>query len=205
MLNNKKTRKRQTSNKDYVDALQSNHSKLCVIRVDLSYKNPHSEEITLEDANKDLKKLLNNRRSKPTIFEHNVGYTIKKEYTEDKGVHLHSVFYFDGQKVQKDAHKADELGKYWNEQITKGKGSYYNCNRNSYPEHGIGMLDHTDIDKRKNLDNALAYLSKDEQHIDEISDKKQRSFVRGTMPKSKGNIGRPRKEKEELIENETKN
>ena len=54
------------------------------------------------------------------------------------------------------------------------------------------MLDHTDIDKRKNLDNALAYLSKDEQHIDAISDNKERSFVRGTMPKSKGNMGRPR-------------
>jgi hypothetical protein len=56
------------------------------------------------------------------------------------------------------------------------------------------MLEHNDIEKRKNLDNALAYLSKDEQHIDLVSDKKERSFVRGTMPKSKGNIGRPRKD-----------
>lgn len=195
MLNNKKARKRQTSNKEYLDALQANHSKLCVVRVDLAYKKPYSEKITLDEATKDLNRLLNNRRNKPKIFEHNVGYTIKKEYTEDKGVHLHGVFMFDGQKVQKDAHKADELGKYWNEQITKGKGSFYNCNRNQYPEHGIGMLDHNDAEKRKNLDNALAYLSKDEQHIDLVSDKKERSFIRGTMPKSKGNVGRPRIEK----------
>lgn len=195
MLNNKKARKRQTSNKEYLDALQANHSKLCVVRVDLAYKKPYSEKITLDEATKDLNRLLNNRRNKPKIFEHNVGYTIKKEYTEDKGVHLHTIFMFDGQKVQKDAHKADELGKYWNEQITKGKGSFYNCNRNQYPEHGIGMLDHNDTEKRKNLDNALAYLSKDEQHVDLISDKKERSFIRGTMPKSKGNVGRPRIEK----------
>ena len=195
MLNNKKTRKRQTSNKEYLDALQANHSKLCVVRVDLAYKKPYSEKITLDEATKDLNRLLNNRRNKPKIFEHNVGYTIKKEYTEDKGVHLHTIFMFDGQKVQKDAHKADELGKYWNEQITKGKGSFYNCNRNQYPEHGIGMLDHNDTEKRKKLDNALAYLSKDEQHIDLVSDKKERSFIRGTMPKSKGNVGRPRIEK----------
>ena len=195
MLNNKKARKRQTSNKEYLDALQANHSKLCVVRVDLAYKKPYSEKITLDEATKDLNRLLNNRRSKPKIFEHNVGYTIKKEYTEDKGVHLHTIFMFDGQKVQKDAHKADELGKYWNEQITKGKGSFYNCNRNQYPEHGIGMLDHNDAEKRINLDNALAYLSKDEQHIDLVSDKKERSFIRGTMPKSKGNVGRPRIEK----------
>lgn len=77
--------------------------------------------------------------------------------------------------------------------ITKGKGSYYNCNKNKYPEHGIGMLDHTDIKKRRNLDKAIAYLCKDEQEISTLSGKKERSFVRGTMPKSKSNVGRPRK------------
>ena len=189
-----KARKRQTSNVKYMNALQTNHSKICVVRVDLGYKKPFSGEITLEEANKNLNRLLNNRRGKPVIFEHNVGYIIKKEYTEDKGVHLHGVFMFDGQKVQKDANKADEIGKYWNEQITKDKGTYYNCNRNQYPEHGIGMLDHNDTEKRKKLDSAIAYLSKDEQHIDSLSDKKEKSFVRGTLPKNKGNIGRPRKE-----------
>ena len=187
-----KSKRRQTSNKEHLDALQANHSKICVVRVDLSYKKPYSQEITLDEANKDLQRLLNNRRSKPKIFEHNVGYTIKKEFTEDKGVHIHGVFYFDGQKVQKDAHMAAEICKYWNEQITKKKGSSYNCNRNSYPEHGIGMLEHNDIEKRKILDKALAYLSKDEQHIDSLTNKKERSFVRSTIPKSKGNIGRPR-------------
>lgn len=195
LIDNKKARKRRTSNEKYLDALQANHSKLCVVRLDLSYKKPYNQEMTLDEANKDLNRLLNNRRSKPKIFEHNVGYTIKKEYTEDKGVHLHTVFMFDGQKVQKDAHKADEIGKYFVNEITKGKGSFYNCNRNEYPEHGIGMLDHNDGEKRKKLDNAIAYLSKDEQHIEQLSGKKERSFVRGTMPKSKGNMGRPRTKK----------
>ena len=95
------------------------------------------------------------------------------------------------------AYMGAEIGKYWNEQITKGKGSSYNCNRNQYPEHGIGMLEHNDIEKRKKLDSAIAYLSKDEQHIDLLSDKKEKSFVRGTLPKNKGNIGRPRKESKE--------
>lgn len=192
MLDNKKARRRQNSNVKYLDALQANHSKICTVRVDFAYKKPYSEEITLEEANKDLQRLLNNRRSKPKIFEHNVGYTIKKEYTENKGVHLHGFFYFDGQMVQKDVHKADEIGNYFVNDITKGKGTYYNCNRNNYPEHGIGMLDHRDTEKRKHLDKAMAYLSKDEQHIDSLSDKKERSFVRGTIPKSKGNMGRPR-------------
>ena len=192
MLDNKKAKRRQNSNVAYIDALQANYSKLCAVRLDLSYKKPYSEEITLEEATKDLNRLLNNRRSKPSIFEHNIGYIVKKEYTEDKSIHLHAFFMFDGQKVLKDAHKADEIGNYFVNDITKGKGTYYNCNRNNYPEHGIGMLQHKDTEKRKHLDKAMAYLSKDEQHIDSLSDKKERSFVRGTMPKRKGNVGRPR-------------
>ena len=193
MLENKKTRRRQNSNKAYIDALQENYSKINVIRVDIAYKKPYSEEITVDDAAKDLNRLLNNRRSKPSIFEDNIGYAIKKEYTEDKGVHFHAFFMFNGQKVLKDSFKADEIGTYWNEQITKGKGTYYNCNRNQYPEHGIGMLEHRDTEKRKNLDKAMIYLAKDEQQaIYSIAEKKERSFVRGTIPKSNGNIGRPR-------------
>ena len=155
MLDNKKARRRQNSNVAYIDALQANYSKLCAVRLDLSYKKPYSEEITLEEATKDLNRLLNNRRSKPSIFEHNIGYIVKKEYTEDKSIHLHAFFMFDGQKVLKDAFKADEIGNYWNENITNGKGTYYNCNKNSYPEHGIGMIDHTDMNGKADKERKI--------------------------------------------------
>ncbi len=39
----------------------------------------------------------------------------------------------------------------------------------------------------------MMYLCKDEQQIDSLSNKKERSVARGTIPKSKGNMGRPRK------------
>ena len=38
MLENKKTRRRQNSNKAYIDALQESYSKINVIRVDIAYK-----------------------------------------------------------------------------------------------------------------------------------------------------------------------
>jgi len=39
----------------------------------------------------------------------------------------------------------------------------------------------------------MEYICKNEQSIESISDnKKDRAFTRGTMPKKKGNIGRPR-------------
>ena len=76
-----KEKRRQASNEKYVDALQENHSKLCVVRLDLGYKKDETNKanITLEEANKDINKLLNNRRNNST-FDNNVGYLIKIEY-----------------------------------------------------------------------------------------------------------------------------
>ena len=197
--NEKTVNKRLESTKEYIDALQNKYSKLNVVRVDLSYRKPHSDDITLDDANSDFNRMMNNRRSKPAIFKNQVGYMCKKEYTKDKGIHFHAVFFYDGQKVKNDIKKAIDIGDYWKKQITNKKGSYHNCNINAKEEYaeknGIGMLEHRDIKKRENLDIAVSYLCKDDhQDIAPVkSNTKDRAFVRGTMPKSKGNIGRPRK------------
>ncbi|MCX6075652.1 MAG: inovirus-type Gp2 protein [Campylobacterales bacterium] len=193
MADKKNINKRIESTKKYIDELSNHHSKLNIVRVDLGYKKPHSENVTLEEANSDLARMFNNMRSKPSVFKDKVGYVCKKEYTKDKGLHIHAIFIYDGQKVQKDAFKGDEIGRYW-EQTTKGKGSSHNCNRNEYKRNGIGMLDHRDSDKRKILDeDVISYLCKDEQDIEPIKEnEKVRAFTRGTVPKSKGNIGRPR-------------
>jgi hypothetical protein len=190
--------KQLDSAKEYVDALSDKYSKLNVVRVDLAYKKPHSDNITLEDATKDLDRLFNNRRSKPTIFKDQVGYICKKEYTKERGVHIHAVFFYDGQKVKDDTKKAIDIGAYWKKEITDNKGSYYNCNLNAKKKYGkdngIGMIGHSDSAKRENLDTAISYLCKDKQNIEPIKkNKRDRAFTRGTIPKSKGNIGRPRK------------
>ena len=198
MLDNKNARRRQDSNEKFMDALQDNFSKICVVRVDLGYRKDETEEVTLEKANNDINRLLNNRRNN-SIFDDNIAYLLKIENGEDKDVHVHSFFFYDGQKVQKDSIKGEAIGKYWTKKITNGKGNYYNCNRNDYKDnHAIGMLDYRNVEKRRNLDNAMAYLAKEEQSIDLLkSNEKNRAIRRSTIPKSKGNMGRPRKESKE--------
>ena len=197
MTNKNVVNKRTESTSVYVNALQEEYSKLCAVRVDLAYKKPYSDDITLDDANKDINRMLNNRRSKPSVFKDNVGYIIKKEYTDAKGVHFHIYFFFDGNKVHKDIYKAEQVCNYWIEDITDGKGTSHNCNRNKYKDNGVGMIDHRDSKKRENLDKGIAYLCKDDekQDIEPVkSNKNDRAFVRGTMPrKKKKNAGRPRK------------
>jgi len=198
MSNKKLENKRLQSTKKYLDNLQERYSKLNIIRNDLYYDKQFSKDITLEEANKDLERLFNNTRSKPTIFKNIVGHVVKREYTKDKGVHIHALFIFDGQKVHKDKLKAKQIGEYWSKEITKSKGAYHNCNMNEYKQSGVGILDYKDENKREILDEmVISYLCKDEQKIEDIkidSKKKDRSFTRGIISKKKSNSGRPRKE-----------
>ena len=195
MSNNTFNRRKQSTEK-YIDALLENNSKLCAIRVDLKYKKEFAKDISLDVINRDLKRMLDNRRSNKNVFGNNLGYVIKKEVSDNGNLHLHALFLEDGNKVQKAAYKADQIGQYWSENITKGKGCYENCNRRNYENNGIGMVDYKDKEKVNNLkEHVVSYFYKTiTQSIDENkSNPKDRAIVRGTMPKPKSNAGRPRK------------
>lgn len=105
MKKSRSSQRMAESTSTYIDQLLDKHSKIQVIRLDLSYTKEHASKASLEEINQDLKHLLNNRRTKPSIFENMVGYIAKKEHTAEKGPHIHTVFIYDGQKIRKDAHK----------------------------------------------------------------------------------------------------
>ena len=193
--NNKKTNRRLESTKKYIDDLSKKYSKLNIVRVDLGYTKEDSKSITFEDASKDLNKMLNNTRSKPTVFGEMVGYITKKELGEDKGVHIHVAIIYNGNIVREDITKAQQIGEYWKNNITKGKGVFHNCSKNEYKNKAVGIIDYKDEEKRKIFDEkVLTYLCKDEQSIDSLKTNiKDRAFTRGIAPKKKSNAGRPRK------------
>lgn len=191
----------------YIDDLFDIYSKMQFIRLDLGYQKEHAREASLEEINEDLTHLLSNRRTKPSIFENMVGYIAKKEYTEDKGPHIHSLFIFDGQKVSKDAFKGNQIGEYWKNEITGGKGICHNCNqeKGKYAVCALGMIDHTDETKRTALkEKAIAYLCKEEQSVSPIKQSgNERSFTRGIAPRKKSNAGRPRNSDMHAAEDES--
>lgn len=196
-MNESRNSKRMAqSTKKYLNELFENTSKIQAIRVDLGYRKEYAREASLDDINKDISHLLNNRRTKPSVFENMIGHIVKREYTEDKGPHIHGFFFYDGHKVSKDAFKGDQIGRYWSHEITNGKGIYHNCNRgkDKYADCALGMIDHTDEKKRTALtDKAVSYLCKAEQSIEPIKQSShERSFTRGIAPKRKCNAGRPR-------------
>ena len=179
----------------YIDQLHDHHSKLLVLRVDLGYGKSHCKDASLSEIKRDAKHMLDNRRSNHELFEHQVGYVMKFEHTEEKGPHIHALFVYDGQKVQKDAYLAQKIGDYWRDKITDGNGVYHNCNRDKsqYEQCGIGMIDYSDTEKRTVLANkVIPYMLKAEQSIDKLKAGKERSITKGGAPSNKSNAGRPR-------------
>ena len=181
---------------NYINSLHDQYSKILAIRVDLGYLKEHSEQALLSDIKKDVKKLLDNRRGKPSIFQDQVGYVVKYENAPDKGPHAHALFLYDGQHVQKDAYIGDQIGKYWSENITVGRGVHHNCNRDKdkYKDCGIGMINHADSHKRENLLNhVVPYMLKADQSIDDLRENgRERAITKGITPKPKSGAGRPR-------------
>ena len=181
---------------NYINSLHDQYSKILAIRVDLGYLKEHSEQALLSDIKKYVKKLLDNRRGKPSIFQDQVGYVVKYESAPAKGPHAHALFLYDGQHVQKDAYIGDQIGKYWSENITAGKGVHHNCNRDKdkYKDCGIGMINHADSHKRENLLNhVVPYMLKADQSIDDLRENgRERAITKGITPKPKSGAGRPR-------------
>lgn len=145
--------------------------------------------------NDDRKRLFTNKRSKPSIFEHLVGHVWRIEWSRLSGYHLHCAFIFDGSKVKQDAWLGECIGKYWQDDITAGRGLYHNCNREKrkYGDHwGIGTVNHDDAEKREKLMRALRYLAKRTQYVYVKPTKKTKLFSTGRMPDPKPAAGRPR-------------
>lgn len=194
----------------YIDGLFNTHSRLLVIRVDLYPERFKPNELTknpqvgtlattdqLDDLISKVERLLNNRRNNK-LFEHCVGYIVKIEYAIDRGWHAHTIFFFDGHKVQNDSYYSTMIGDYWVDVITDGQGAFWACNRPSnisrYKQVGIGMIDHTDLEKRQALvEIVVAYLAKTDQHIQSKSFSGQKLFRTGRPAKPQDiKRGRPR-------------
>jgi hypothetical protein len=152
--------------------------------------------IDVAEAIADRAHLFRNMRSKPSLFEHLVGFVWSMEWSRAGGYHFHCAFLFDGARVQKHEHLGDEIGKYWESVVTEGRGLYHNCNREkaSYGDAwGIGVVDYYDVAKRERLMRALAYLAKRDQFVYVKPSIKCKLFGTGWSPSGPSGMGRPRK------------
>ncbi len=186
----------------YIDSLFARYSRLLVIRVDFAYRMGNAiqskDEITgkYQEAKSDFQRFLNNRKAN-RLFNHLVGYIWKLEYGLEKGFHYHVLLFYNGAKVRQDEKIAMLIGEYWKNNITSGRGLYYNCNasKSKYRSLGIGMINHDDVNLKDTLFKAAKYLTKVDHYARFLTPDKDRTFGRGEIKNSNQRRGRPRRVK----------
>jgi hypothetical protein len=191
--------------RELVARLFEQYSRLMVVRVDLGFKkycpilnnSPNIKSSDFKEAKVVFKQFLRKLRAKAGIYEHVVGYAWKAEIGVLRGIHFHVVIFFDGSKVRQDVSYGEMIGKHWRDEITKGEGHYYNCNRrkHSYKECGVGMVSCHDSAKRNVLNTrVLPYLTKTTSLLKADFGKHCRTFSRSELPKRKQKkLGRQRR------------
>ncbi|MDY5115244.1 MAG: inovirus-type Gp2 protein [Campylobacter sp.] len=172
----RKTQRRHKQGCAVIDSSLKLDSRVAVIRLDLSYQDGKG---SADRLNSDLNKLRLNARSKSSIFKDQIGYVIKLEKGNNDNYHVHALFLFRGHEVKNHKYKAEQIGRYWQEIITKGDGLYHNCNTKEYDKNCLGAIERNDEDATNALKkNVAGYLCKDKQSIKNSngSDKKIREF-----------------------------
>jgi len=193
--------KNTASAKKYIDEIfRYRASKNLAVRLDLvcGAENPErrgiTSTVTVEEAREELERWLRHVREKYPL----TGYLGTFEYGALTGYHFHVLLFFDGHKQWDGQALGFLLGEVWRNQITEGRGRYFNCNAVDYAENGIGMIWHYDHEKRAVLmDKVVGYLTKTDFWLKFQGTRK--TFFRGRMPAESekaavvAGIGRPRK------------
>ena len=110
-----------------------------------------------------------------------VGYIWKLDYSTEKNFYYNMMLFLDGQKYQNDVEIADGIGSLW-KSITEAKGIYFNKNLHKYD--GIGLIQQSELQKRKSLQNNALYLVKTDYFIKmKLKGQKLHTFDRGQIPK----------------------
>lgn len=90
---------------------------------------------------------------------------------------------------------ADNICKYWQDDITQGEGTSYNCNKNKdrYDQLGIGQIKRNDADKREALNQVIGYLIKNDHYIQAQIPHGKRTFGRSEDKADRLRLGKKKK------------
>lgn len=186
----------------YVRDISCTYAKVLVIRLDVHYgaafalHGARREPVNFEETLQHRAQFINYIKKNYPVL----GYISKTEYGSVKSFHHHILLFLDGQKVRKDITIAQALGEHWVNEITKGRGTYWNCNarKRNYRKLAIGMLYHKDVDKWDQLEVVVKYFCKIDHYIRVKipKGKKVHLLIKGQSPikkrEKKMRRGRPR-------------
>jgi len=176
---------------------ETGRSRWLVLSLTLRYKPQYRRWITPETIQEHRDRFFAARRFN-TLMAGIKGFVWAIEQGEETGLHLHVILFYSAESNH-DEFIAKQIGEYWVDAVTEGKGAYWNSNqawlKRRYEKRGhgigVGQINWDDTEKRQALRVNLVYLAKAEQHLMIQGPESVRTFDMGLVPK-KIKSGRPR-------------
>lgn len=156
-------KRRAESLYDYISDLKIAHSKIMILRLDFYYHQELIQSIrSQQNVVADWSLLLAFARK---IYKGNfLGYAMKVEFGNDRGVHVHSIFIMNGSNLERDVNVARSLGHHWVKDVVPGIGRYFNCNEKTHQEkykwRAVGTFTKMDEEFQNGVKAMSAYVTK---------------------------------------------
>lgn len=184
----------------HINQLFRNDSRLMVMRVDFGYRHePEFDAVKwVPPSDKSVKADFERlKRFIKAEIPHWRSVIWKVEFGAVKGHHIHVMVICDGHEVREGISWAKVIGEKW-EEITRGAGSYWNCNAHQalfekMGRRGIGLIDYTDQARRDDLMRVAMYLAKADSYARFESPDIGRTFGKSVCKPKSAKKGRPRK------------
>ena len=170
----------------YIEDLFDRYRRVLVIRLDLGYKEHLTDNhCSYEDFRADMDYFIKLIPSNP-VFKELIGYIWKLEYGNDKGYHAHLLLCYDGAKRKSDYYIAKQIGELWQQQITLGRGVYFNCNtkeqKANYKQCYLCMVSRSETHKINWItEYGVSYLLKTDEYLRLMKFDNRRILGRGVI------------------------
>lgn len=156
-------KRRAESLYDYISDLKIAHSKIMIVRLDLYYHQELIQSIrSQQNVVSDWGRLLAFARK--SYKQNFLGYAMKIEFGDDRGVHIHSIFVLNGSNLKRDVNVARSLGHHWVKDVVPGIGRYFNCNEKTHQEkykwRAVGTFTKMDEEFQNGVKAMSAYVTK---------------------------------------------
>ena len=156
-------RRRTESLYSYISDLKIAHSKIMIVRLDLYYHQEPIESLrSQQNVEADWGRMLAFARK--SYKQNFLGYAMKIEYGNDRGVHIHSIFVLNGSNHRRDVYIATILGHHWVNEVVQGIGRYFNCNEKrhskKYEWRAVGEFVKMDENFKNGVKALSAYVTK---------------------------------------------
>jgi hypothetical protein len=176
---------------------EAGRSRWLILSLTLRYKPRYRRWITPENIQQHRDRFFAARRFNK-LMSGIKNYVWAIEQGEDTGLHLHVILFYSADSNH-DQYIAMQIGEYWENIVTEGKGDYWNSNdgklKKGYEKNGhgvgVGQINWNDFAKRDALRINLMYLAKTEQYLMIKVADGIHTFGMGQVPK-KAKSGRPR-------------